>query len=134
MDTTTFEKDIKVFYVPAETFPDGIEAAYKKLHSILPQLKERRFFGLSRMENGVIAYKAAAEILNPEEQDKTKLDTEVISKGKYIYRTIHDFMEDLPAIGNTFEELLEEPGIDLNAYCVEWYVNKDVKCMVKLKE
>jgi hypothetical protein len=44
-------------------------------------------------------------------------------------------MKDIPAIGNTFQELLETPGIDPNGYCVEWYINdKDVICMIRLAE
>lgn len=35
------EKDTKVFYIQAESFPNGIEAAFKKLNSLIGKNKER---------------------------------------------------------------------------------------------
>lgn len=44
-------------------------------------------------------------------------------------------MDDIPAIGKAFKELLAIPGIDPEGACVEWYLsNKDVQCMVRLKQ
>ena len=55
------ERDIKVFYIQAESFPNGIEAAFKKLNSLIGKNKERRCFGISRPENNKFIYKAAEE-------------------------------------------------------------------------
>lgn len=42
-------------------------------------------------------------------------------------------MEDIQRIGNAFEKLLSQPGLDPEGYCVEWYFNdKDIRCMVRL--
>jgi len=35
MDSIFLAQDIKVFYVTATSFPDGIQAAYQKLHSLI---------------------------------------------------------------------------------------------------
>ena len=40
--TTTLEKDIKVFYVTATSFPQGIGEAAQKLHSLFPFSAERK--------------------------------------------------------------------------------------------
>ena len=32
-------------------------------------------------------------------------------------------MKDIPAIGRAFEILINLPNIDLQGYCVEWYIN-----------
>jgi len=133
METITLENDIKVFCVTADSFPEGIMEAYKKLNEKIPLSSVKRIFGLSRPENGIIVYKAAAEVNDTGEAEKIISDTLVIKKGNYISRTIHDYMKDLPAIGIAFKELLTNPGIDPEGYCVEWYVSeKDVKCMVRL--
>ncbi len=136
MDIISLDQDINVFCITAESFPNGIMAAHKKLHSIIPFSTSRRYFGLSRPENeGDIVYKAAAEEL---EEDKGKdfvAETFTIKKGKYMCITVLNFKEDSQSIGKAFQELITQPDIDPNGYCVEWYINnKDVKCMVRIND
>lgn len=136
MEHQIIEKDISVFYVNAETFPDGVLAAFEKLHTHFPFSSERRFFGLSRPENRQgIVYKAAAEMTSPDEAQKYKLDTMVIPHGNYIAKTVYNFMDDISRIGKTFDELLTQPNLDPQGYCVEWYLpnDKDVVCLIRLK-
>jgi hypothetical protein len=133
METITLDKDIQVIYVPAGSFPDGILEAHQKLHSLIPFSKERRYFGISRPENGIIKYKAAAEEIIPGEGKKINCDTLVLKKGRYISLTLKDYMKDLQSIARAFQELLKHPELNPESYCVEWYLNdKDVKCMVRL--
>ena len=135
METKTVNKGIKVFYVTATSFPDGIKQAHEKLHSLIPFSKDRRYFGISRPENGIIIYRAAAEELNDREAESLNLDTLILKKGNYISLTINNYMKDIPAIGEAFKLLLSNRDIDPQAYCVEWYLSdKDVKCMVRLKD
>ena len=136
METTQLENDLKVFYVTATSFPDGVKEAHEKLHSLIPSSKERKYFGVSRPENNSgIVYRAAAEEMEVGEAEKLNCNTLVLKKGKYISLTINDFMKDLPSIERAFKQLLTHPGIDPQGYCVEWYLNeKDVKCMIRLKD
>jgi hypothetical protein len=133
METISLENDINVFYIAASSFPMGVMEAHQKLHALVPPAGGRRYFGISRPENGAIAYKAAAEEQYDGEAEKLGCETLVLKKGKYISEDIADFMQNIPAIGATFQKLLSYPGIDQNGYCVEWYFNdKDVRCMVRL--
>lgn len=135
METTIFENDIKVFYVAAKSFPEGIMDAHNTLHSLVPFSSERKYFGLSRPENGPIEYKAAAEELAEGEAEKFKCPTLIIKNGSYVSMIIEDYTTDIPSISNAFQQLLEYPGLDPQGYCVEWYLNeKDVKCMIRLAE
>jgi hypothetical protein len=135
VETIVIDKDIKLIYEQAASFPEGVKAAHDKLHSLFPFTTERQYFGLSRPENGVIIYRAAVEEIAPGEAEKFHLPTTTLKNGNYISITIHDFMKDIPAIGKTFQELLAHPGIDPQGYCVEWYFNMDdVRCMVRLKQ
>jgi hypothetical protein len=136
METVFFDNDIKVLYVQASSFPDGIMAAHQKLHGVVPYSTERKYLGISRPEkNGVISYKAGAEELNAGEAEQFKLDTLILKKGNYACINIHDYMKDLEAIGQAFNQLTDLPNIDPQGYCVEWYLSdKDVKCMVRLTE
>jgi hypothetical protein len=135
MKTITIEKDITLFYVEAESYPDGILAAHKKLHSMVPFSKERNYYGVSRPENGgAIVYKAAAEEMKPGEAEKYQCKTLVLKKGNYISTVIDDYRKDVSSIGRTFQELLKHPGIDPKGYCVEWYLSENsVQCMVRLE-
>jgi len=134
MEEMLLEKDIPVFCVTAKSFPGGVLEAHEKLHSLVPLSPERSYFGLSRPEKGVILYKAAAEEKKEGEAEKLGCEKFIIQHGKYIYRTIEDYVKDSNQIGVAFQKLISEPGIDPNGYCVEWYLNdNDVKCMVKMK-
>ncbi len=129
--------DITAMYITASSFPDGVLAAHQKLHSLVPMADspERKYFGISFPIDGTIVYKAAAEELTQGEAKQLGLETYLMKKGEYISIDIHDYMKNLSAIGNAFHELLENPRIDPNGACVEWYIsNEDVKCMVRLAD
>ena len=135
MEEMTLENDIKVFYITAISFPDGISEAHKKLRELVPFSEDRTYFGISRPENGTIVYKAATEEINKGEAEKLNCDTLDIKSGKYICLTINDFMKDIQGINRSFKKLLSHSNLDPDGYCIEWYFNdKDVKCMIRLKE
>ena len=136
MEIFQIDKDIRVFYVPASSFPEGVKEAFEKLHALVPFTSTRKFFGLSQMDSdGRIQYKAAVEEVTPGEGADLGCESLVLKNGRYLTLTIQNFMKDIPAIGRAFQELLQQPGIDLNGYCVEWYFNDDdVKCMIRLEE
>lgn len=136
METFTLDNDIKVFYITATSFPDGIMDAHQKLHVLVPFSTQRKYFGISRPENGHdIIYRAATEETYPGEAETYHCETLILKKGSYISTTLHDYMKDLSIIGRTFDELLTHPDIDPNGYCVEWYLNQqDVKCMIRLNQ
>jgi len=134
MEITIIEKDIKVFYITAASFPEGIQDAHERLHAIIPFSKERRYFGISRPEMGVIVYKAAAEELERDKVKNIHCESSIIEKGKYRAITILNYQNDAEGITKAFEELISYSDIDPNGYCIEWYQgDKDVKCMVRLE-
>jgi hypothetical protein len=137
METVKFDNDIKVFYVTAKTFPEGIPDATDKLHKLFPFSKERKIFGLSRPENNdKIVYRAAAEELELGEAEKFNCETLIIKKGKYVCLPVNDFRKDIMGIDRAFKQLLKEPNLDPEGYCVEWYATdkEAVKCMIRLNE
>jgi hypothetical protein len=137
METKILEKDIKVFYVTATSFPQGIGEAIQKLHSLFPFSKERRIFGISRPENNSgIIYRAAAEEMYEGEAEKLQCKTLIIPKGKYIAILVNDFRKDVMSIDRAFQQLLKKPDLDPQGYCVELYDNEKeaVTCMIRLNE
>lgn len=136
MDIFILEKDIRIFCVTAESFPEGIMAAFHKLHSIIPSNGKRRNFGISRPDsNGKIIYKAAVEESFGGESCISGCEVFIIKSGEYISITVKDFMKNIKQIGESFKELTSHPGIDPDGWCIEIYSNEnDVLCMVKLAE
>src|SRR5882762_3540834 len=101
MENYILSEDIKVFCVMASSFPEGVLAAHQKLHSLVPFSPQRKYFGISRPDKGVVTYKAAAEELDKGELQKHGLEEFVIRKGNYVSVVIHDFMKNIPEIGET---------------------------------
>jgi hypothetical protein len=135
MEQITLTDDIRVYFIQATSFPDGVQAAHEKLHALYPFDPERRYFGISRPEHGKIDYKAAAEELVPGEYAKHGLPSLTIPKGTYNCIAIKDFRKNIPAISYTFTDLIVQPGIDPQTYCVEWYQGmNDVLCMVRMQD
>ena len=133
MEKYTVPDTIKVLYKKAASFPDGVLAAHQQLHALTPYSTSRRYFGLSRPENGEIVYYAAMEEMQPGEAEKFNCKTMEIKKGNYVGVVIKNFMKDIPSIQKAFNELLKHPQLDPQGYCVEWYPSQqDVRCMVRI--
>ena len=96
----------------------------------------RKYFGISRPENKKIIYRAGTEETFAGEAEKYKCDTLTIKKGNYISAVVKDFRKDKTSIAKTFDELLKQPNIDPEGYCVEWYANDkdEARCMVRLNQ
>ncbi len=121
-------------YVPAISFPDGIQSAFDNLENKLSSTNNRTLFGISWPDkNGKIVYKAAAEQKYKDEGKNYGLNIFTITKGTYISALVKDYKKDVAAIGEIFQQLLLYPGLDSNGYCLEWYKGNDVLCMVGLK-
>jgi predicted transcriptional regulator YdeE len=136
MEPYHIEKDISVVCVSAASFPDGVEAAHKKLHSLLSSIDKRTCYGISYSDGkGGIIYKAAAQQLEENEASTYGLETFVIRKGEYMSELLLNFCEDMALVGKTFQKLLALPALDPKGYCLELYLSdKDMRCMVPLKK
>lgn len=136
MEKYFIASDIKTFYVAATSFPDGVLKAHQALHALLPATKDRNFFGISFPgKAGHITYKAAVEESYAGEAEQLHCEIFIIRKGAYCSQVIKDFMKDVSAVGKTFQQLLQHPGLDKNGYCLEIYPNeKDIICLVKLND
>ena len=121
MGTITIDNDIKVFYVTAKKFPDAVPEAYQDLQArITDNSDNRRYFGISFPgQTGTIICKAAAEELQPGEAEKYHCETFTIRKGRYVSIEIKNHLRDPQCIGKAFQQLLAQPGIDPQGYCLE---------------
>ncbi len=135
MEKYILENDIVVFCITATSFPDGVMAVHEKLDEMVPFSIQRKYFGLSRPnEKGVIVYKSAATELGKGELAKLDMEELVIKKGNYISILVPDFKNNLSKIGEAFQQLIAQPDIDPQGWCVECILkNEMMRCMVRLK-
>lgn len=134
--TYNIDKAIRCYCIKAASFPDGVLAAHQQLHKLVAFDGKRRFFGISRPEDGSnISYWAAAEQFDDDNLQENITKEFIIPAGEYIGEEIANFRSDIPAIGLTFQKLLKHPQLDQSGFCLEWYFNMDdVRCMVPLKK
>jgi PhnB protein len=135
MQKVKINKDIRVFYIQAKSFPDGVMEAFQQMHSIIEIPPQRRSFGISRPEKGKIIYRVACEEVAKGDLEKHHLTEFIISKGVYLGVEIKNFRKDLTSIKKAFNILIANPKIDPDGYYIEEYKGiDDVFCMVRLKD
>jgi len=136
METFELKEDIKIICKTVTTFPNYIKEAFDALQESLPNYEKRNWYGISRLtENGEIIYKVAATELEDGEAEEFGYENYTIKKGAYISETVLDWMKRTQIIGETLMTLLEDPRIDQEGYCIEWYKSDDeVLCMIGIEE
>lgn len=134
MEAFSLDNDLTVYCVTADSFPDGVPKAHQALHALISYRPERKYFGLSwPAPNGSLIYKAAAEEAVPGELSNHNLEQKIIPAGEYLCVYVQDFMKDIPAIGKAFQQLIADPRIAPQGFCIEWYLSDtSVRCMVKM--
>lgn len=135
MTSFNLDNELHLCYVKASSFPEGIMDAFKRLEDAIGGKENRVFFGLSKPQhNGVIEYQAAVLESQLGEAARLGLETYTLPRGTYVTHVVPDFMNNVAAIGQTFQQLLDDPLLDPDAWCVEWYRGNDVMCMVKINK
>ena len=134
METYNLAHDVRLCCFTAESFPDGVMAAFQRLNSIVPDHEGRRLFGLSWPDGrGSMIYKAAVEERYPGESEDLGAEPYMLKRGEYLGLEVHNFMDDIPSIGKAFRQLVDAPGVDPNTMGVEEYLSgTTVRCMVPM--
>lgn len=129
----TIPMDIAVFCKAASGFPEGVKAAHEFLHYHFPLNTKYDYYGISKMEEGQLWYKAGISGISEAEAEALDLEKLILKSGQYASVSIDGFMKDVSAIRKAFDELLGKMNYDPEAYAVEWYNGDDqVDCLVKL--
>lgn len=134
MTIRTIDQDMTVYCLTAVSFPAGLKDVYDTLHSLYAPGNGRTYFGISYPDGkGSLVYKAAVKLNDSDTPPAAPFEPFTIRRGNYVSEDIVNFMSDVSAIGRTFQQMIKEPGIDPNGYCLEMYLNPtDVRCMVPL--
>lgn len=134
MEIQHIQQDIRLMYIRASSFPEGIMDAFNQLKNGLPGADERIYYGISYPEHGTIVYKAATEELQAGEAQQYGLEVYTAQAGNYISQLLTHWRQDETMIGETFQQMIKQPGIDPNGACIEKYTGDDVLCLVRLAD
>jgi hypothetical protein len=136
MEKFVLDKDLSILYITASLFPDGIQDAFDSLRKIVPDEKNRSYFGIVSQDSaGKMMYKAGALTTFDGEEKKYNLGIFTIKKGNYITETIYDWKRNIPLIKTVFATLFGAADVQRDSPCLEWYKNDDeLMCMVKVKD
>lgn len=125
--------DLSVCCLQANSFPQGVTQTYDALIRKLPPAGRSRY-GISKPEGkqGEIVYRAATTRLSDEEDNG--LEHFTIRKGPFLTMIVKDWREgDGRKVRDAFDQLLSDPRLDRQGYCLEEYVSdRLMRCMVPL--
>ena len=135
MEQYKLENNVTVFGFQVKNFPNGIGEAFHKLIEMIPNGKERAYYGISYFDNtGNVVYKAAAEEKFTGEAEKYNCERYTIEKGEYLTIKLLDWRNKTDCIKDLFHELMEDGRTDKSKPCIEWYYNDDeMLCMLLMK-
>lgn len=134
MEKIKVQEDIKVIGFQVKDFPNGIGETFDKLVAMMPEGKNRPYYGISRMANNGMYYFAATPEKSADEAKKYKLETDRVEKGEYLTEIVKDWTTKTDNINGIFKKMLEDPRADNTKPCVEWYKNeKEMLCMVRVR-
>jgi hypothetical protein len=115
------DDDITVLYVQAETFPQGIQDSFKKLHDITGGFEGRHMYGITLCLGYELVYRACIKENLKSEGEQYGLKTYTIPKGTYLYTTLNNWQENIGQIPSLFDALMALPNVKKQTICLEDY-------------
>ena len=113
--------ELKLMYVKAELFPEGIKAAWDKLYSSVNSFKGRKCYGTSQCIGTNIEYRACVVQLDGDEPGKLGLESFTIPASNYAAKKLMDWQSQLPRIPEIFDELSSKHEIRKDVPFLEYY-------------
>lgn len=134
IQTIHFDTDIRVFGIPAATFPMGIHEAFTELRHRLAPIYHREFFGLQCLDiNGRPVYYATATEQFPGEADQYACAAFMIPQGNYLTEILTGWRKKETMVHAAFMRLVTRKPADRNFMLIEWHKNTgELLCMVRV--
>lgn len=120
MDEVTLD-DIDVMYVESPNGPEGAKAAFDELEAHLPDMRGRKFYGTFQPPDG--PYRACVAMQAEDDPKALGLAKWTMPGGRYARRTLDDWAEHIPQIGEIFGAMSREYGerYDPNRPSIEFH-------------
>ena len=126
---------MSVWAVRSLAFPSGIPAAWSRLESIYPPRPGRRFYGLTRVENGREVYYAAVEQQTVAGGSPGRLLSLEVDGGRYARVKLFDWPEHTERIAGIFAELESAYPVRPGGFFIEFYRSRrELQLLVPIGE
>ena len=117
--------ELKLMYVEAETFPEGIKDSWDKLEKALGTTKGRKFYGISKCIGSKIIYRACVIPIDDNEPDQLGLETLTIPSSRYASKKLLNWSSQIQMFGTIFDELFSKHSTNGELYALEDYKSPD---------
>jgi hypothetical protein len=118
-----FTDDIRVLYVQAEKFPEGITDAFYKLEALTGDLKDHHVYGITECTGEKLIYMACIKESFAGQAEQYGLPVYTIPKGQYLYYTLTNWRENIGQIPVLFDEFNTLPNVKKQTICLEDYLS-----------
>lgn len=134
MEIVQLRNSIHLIGIQADAFPQGVAQAHEQLKASVTAENERSIYGISHpLQNGSIKYLAAASRLSHDQGIESGFETFTIRKGAFLTLILKGWKENTSQIQEAFRQLIADPRIEKNGYCLEEYISETtLRCMVPL--
>ncbi|RPI15836.1 MAG: hypothetical protein EHM58_13110 [Ignavibacteriae bacterium] len=113
--------NIPCMYIKVETFPTGIDKAFKKLESHFKSLKGKKFYGVLKNDGDNYGYYACVKIDSSLDTEIYKLPEYTIPGGSYASAKLDDWRNNLQKIKEIHKELSTNFEEDETRPFIEYY-------------
>lgn len=134
MDIVYLSKPFQLIAMKAASFPDGIPDVHERLRKTAPSGEDLSYYGISYPAGtDTITYLAARTGSQHAVDQAPDLELFTVRQGPYLCEVLRDWKSDLPAIRETFEQLIADPRTAPNGYRLEEYSRDGImRCLVPL--
>lgn len=117
--------ELKLMYVEAESFPDGIKDSWDKLGKLLGTMEGREFYGISKCLGTTIMYRACVIPIDDDEPKRLGLESMIIPSSNYATKKLMNWSSQIPMFGTIFNELYSKHSANNDLYAIEYYKSPD---------
>ena len=127
MQVTEIElnEPLEVFFVQADSFPQGISVSFNKLNELLGKKYDHHIYGITLCDGDKLVYYACAKENFEGEAASLNLPTFTIPNGRYLQSTLNNWPENLGQIPGIFDGLMGQSNVKKQSICVEDYITED---------
>lgn len=128
------DSSIRLMCLKSPDGPHSAEDTFRRLENHLPSLRGKKFYGLSKLENGNLTYLACVNMEEGESGDIKGLQKLTLEKGVYDREKINDWQKNLGQIPTVIDRVAASNSVDSERYVIEFYRSeKELFLLIPIK-
>lgn len=130
----SLDSSIKLMCLKSPDGPHSAEDTFRRLENHLSSMRKRKFYGLTRLEEGNLTYLACVNMEGGADRDFVEGQKVTLEKGKYEREKISDWKKNLGQIPAVIDRVAAESSVDSERYVIEFYRSeKELFLMIPIK-